>query len=171
MMKFRILALVAAFGLVAVVGCGPVPSSDKLKQAGDKVKEGTEKVVDKTKEVVKEGADKAKEVVKEGADKAKEGWDKIKDTVGKWKEGYDKDLAAIDAKVKELNAKKAAAKSPEDIKAAEAEFNAANGLLDQIKVAVKDSFDKIKDGTAWDEFKKNVEPKIAELKKKLGIAG
>ena len=160
MMKIRVLALAAAFGLVTLVGCGPVPSTGKLKEAGDKVKEGAEKVGDK----VKEGA----AVV---GDKAKEGWDKIKDTVGKWKEGYDKDIAAIDAKVKELDAKRTAAAGggAEAVKKAETDFKEANTMADNVKVAIKDNFDKAKDGTTWDEFKKNAEPKIAALKEKLGI--
>jgi hypothetical protein len=164
MLKIRLLAIAAAFGLVTLVGCGPTAST-----ALDKAKEAAKEGADKAKEGLDKAVDKTKEVAKEGADKVKEGWDKVKETVGKWKEGYDKDMAAIDTKVKELNAKKAAAKTPDEIKAAEKEFNDANGLMDQIKVAIKDSFDKIKDGTAWEEFKKNVEPKIAELKKKLGI--
>ncbi len=166
MLKIRILAIAAAFGLVALVGCGPVPSTGSLK---DKAKDAVDKGVDKAKEVGGDIKDKTKEVVDKGVDKAKEGWDKIKDTVGKWKDGYDKDLTAVEAKVKELDAKKAAAKSPAEIQKAEAEFKEANGMLEQVKVAVVGSFDKVKDGTAWDDFKKNVEPKMAALKEKLGI--
>jgi hypothetical protein len=158
MLKIRLLAIAAAFGLVSLVGCGPVPSSDKLKDAGDKIKEGAGKVGDK----IEEGTKKAGEAVKDG-------WEKMKDTVGKWKEGYDKDYAALDAKVKELDAKKAAAKTPEEIKKAETEFKEANGMLETIKASFVGGFEKIKDGTAWEDFKKNIEPKIAELKKKLGI--
>ena len=160
MMKIRVLALAAAFGLVTLVGCGPVPSTGKLKEASDK-----------SKEVIDKGVDKSKEVIDKGVDKAKEGWDKIKDTVGKWKEGYDKDIAAIDVKVKELDAKRTAAAGggAEAVKKAETDFKEANTMADNVKVAIKDSFDKAKDGTTWEEFKKNAEPKIAALKEKLGV--
>jgi len=161
MMK-RFLGLAAACGLVGLVGCGPVATTT-VKPIGEKVKEGAKDFGDK----VKEGAEKVGEKAKEGAKDLSENF-KVLTT--NFSATAKKDYEIIEAKLKELFKKKDEPKDAATIKALNEQYSEASGLFDKLTQAMKTTVDSIKDGTGFEKFKATVEPLIAQLKAKLGIA-